>query len=194
MMPPGLLACAPNVAPVTLEAVIAVESGGNPLAVHVNGLREQPLPAHDAGEAVQIAAHFITLGYSVDLGLMQVNSRNLTLLGLTIEQIFDPCTNIRSGSTILSADYAAAAHFMGPGQPALQAALSAYNSGDFYRGIANGYLAHYYGRGSLPSLAVGPPQSAMAVPSKPPRVAAAADPYTVETRVFARETSRVRIE
>jgi type IV secretion system protein VirB1 len=35
---------------------------------------------------------------------------------------------------------------LGEGQAALQAALSAYNTGDFARGFANGYVARYYGR------------------------------------------------
>ena len=74
MIPPALLACAPNIAPVTLEAVIRVESGGNPLAINVNGLPVQPAPAATVAEAAQIAESFILRGYSVDLGLMQVNS------------------------------------------------------------------------------------------------------------------------
>ena len=41
-----LLACAANVAPVTLEVVVRVESGGNPLVLDVNGLvGPQPHPA-----------------------------------------------------------------------------------------------------------------------------------------------------
>jgi type IV secretion system protein VirB1 len=48
MIPPALLACAPNVAPVTLQAVISVESGGNAFAVHVNERREQPQSPRDA--------------------------------------------------------------------------------------------------------------------------------------------------
>jgi hypothetical protein len=44
MIPATLLACAPNVAPATLEVVISVEGGGNPFALHVNELREQPRP------------------------------------------------------------------------------------------------------------------------------------------------------
>ena len=44
----ALLACAPNVAPVTLEAIIQVESGGNPLALNVNGLHVQLAAPRDA--------------------------------------------------------------------------------------------------------------------------------------------------
>ena len=81
MIPPALLACAPNVAPVTVQAIAQVESGDNPLAVNVNGIGAQPPPAANAQEAVHVAERYIASGYSVDIGLMQVNSRNLAALG-----------------------------------------------------------------------------------------------------------------
>ena len=102
-----------------------------------------------------MAERYIARGYSVDIGLMQVNSRNLAALGVTVEQVLDPCRNIHAAATILTADYAAAARTRGDGQAALQAALSAYNTGDFYRGFANGYVARYYGPGGVPALIGG---------------------------------------
>jgi type IV secretion system protein VirB1 len=174
--------------------VISVESGGNPFALHVNDLREQLPPPRDMKEAVQSAARFIALGYSVDLGLMQVNSRNLAALGVTIEQVLEPCTNIRSGATILTADYVEATRTRGNGQSALQAALSAYNTGDFYRGFANGYVARYYGPGGVPVLASDVRAAAASVPAPPRIVASASNPYTANTSVFAREPMNVRIE
>ena len=98
MIAAALLACAVNVAPVTLEAVMRVESGGSPLAINVNHLAgPQPSPATLA-EAVAIAQTYVARGYSVDLGLMQVNSRNLAALGTTIEQVLDPCANVKAGA------------------------------------------------------------------------------------------------
>ena len=193
MIPAALLACAPNIAPATLEAVVSVESGGNPLALNVNGLGVQPLSAHNAQEAAAIATSFIARGYSVDLGLMQVNSRNLAALGLTVEQVFDPCTNIRSGAAILTADYAEAARTRGEGQPALKAALSAYNTGDFYGGFANGYVARYYGPGGIPALAGGV-EAAAVFPAKHKPDTSAPNSYTADTSVFVREASDLRIE
>src|SRR5487761_141797 len=128
MIAAALIACAANIAPATLEAVIAVESRGDPLALHVEGLRRQPHPA-DAAEAARIAGVYIRAGYRVDLGLMQVNSANLPALGLSVGQVLDPCTNVGAGGTILTADYAAAAQRWGEGQEALRRALVAYNSG-----------------------------------------------------------------
>lgn len=195
MIPAALLACAPNIAPVTLEAVVHVESGGNPLAINVNGLRMQPPPTASASEAARIAEGYILRGYSVDLGLMQVNSRNLVALATTVERVLDPCTNVRDGAAILTADYAEAARTRGGGQAALQAALSAYNTGSFYRGFANGYVARYYGPGGVPALAGGVREAATAAgamkhaaPAPPP------NPYTADTSVFVREASNVRVE
>jgi type IV secretion system protein VirB1 len=138
---PTLLACAPNVAPATLNAIIQVESGGNPLALHVNGSDQQPPPARDPAEAARMAKSYVDMGYSVDVGLMQVNTRNLATTGHSIQQALDPCTNILHGSTILSADYARASRTRGDDPYALLAALSAYNTGDFHRGFDNGYVA-----------------------------------------------------
>jgi type IV secretion system protein VirB1 len=138
---PTLLACAPNVAPATLNAIIQVESGGNPLALHVNGTDQQPPPARDPAEAARMAKNYVDMGYSVDVGLMQVNTRNLAATGHSIQQALDPCTNILHGSTILSTDYARASRTRGDDPYALLAALSAYNTGDFHRGFENGYVA-----------------------------------------------------
>jgi type IV secretion system protein VirB1 len=195
MITAPLLACAPNVAPATLQAVISVESGGNSLALNVNGLAIQPPPARDASQAARVAASFIARGYSVDLGLMQVNSRNLVALGLTVQQVLDPCTNIRGGATILTADYAEAMRTRGEGQSALQAALSAYNTGDFYRGFANGYVAHYYGPGGVPALTNGNRKAiASASSARPAAAPHPADPFTVDTSDFVRDAANVRIE
>jgi type IV secretion system protein VirB1 len=191
VIPPALLACAPNVAPITLQAIVRVESGGNPLALNINGVRVQPPSPRDASEAAQVAKSYITRGYSVDIGLMQVNSRNLAALGITVEQVLDPCTNIRAAATILTADYAQAARTRGDGQSALRAALSDYNTGDFYRGFANGYVARYYGPGGVPALTSSVRAvvaAKRAAPSPPP------NPYTADTTIFVREATNVRIE
>ena len=190
MIAAALLACAANVAPVTLEAVVRVESGGNPLAINVNHLPgPQPRPATLA-EAVATAESYVVRGYSVDLGLMQVNSRNLTALGISIEQVLDPCANVKAGAAILTANYAEAVRSHGEGQGALQAALSAYNTGSFYRGFENGYVARYYGPGGVPALAGGVQQAVLTAaavkrtaPPTPP------NPYTADTQVYVREVS-----
>jgi len=161
MLPAALLACALTVHPVTLDAVVRVESDGNPVRVHVNRLRGWWPPPTTARDAAVVAHSFIAAGYSVDLGLMQVNSRNLSALGLTIEEALEPCRNLSSGARILTASYEKAAEQMGPGQPALLAALSAYNTGNFRTGFLNGYVGKY--------LQAPAPQSAASDGTRPMR-------------------------
>ncbi len=148
MLPEALLACAMMVHPVTLNAVVGVESGGRPAAIHVNGLAVQPHPV-DAADAAAIAHRYIAEGKTVDIGLMQVNSRNLADLNLTVEQVLDPCVNLHAGGAILARFYTAAAQRYGKGQLALAVALSGYNTGSDRRGLQNGYVARYY---SVPSM------------------------------------------
>jgi type IV secretion system protein VirB1 len=145
------LECAPNVAVSTMGAIIRVESGGNPLAMNVNRLKVQPVVPKTAPEVAALAKEWIARGFTVDLGLAQINSANLPALGLTVEQVLDPCNNIRAGAKILTAGYGRAVAVHGPGQRALQAALSEYNTGDAQKGFRNGYVQKYYG--SLPAVA-----------------------------------------
>jgi type IV secretion system protein VirB1 len=72
---------------------------------------------------------------------MQINTEHLADLGLSVDQLFDPCTNVRAGARLLAAKYEAAAAIVGEGQEALQRALSEYNSGSAVVGVANGYVA-----------------------------------------------------
>lgn len=176
------VSCAPRVAPGTLAAIASVESRFDGLAIHDNATSRSYRP-RDEAEAIRIAAPLLAAGHSVDLGLMQVNSRNLQTLGITIPQAFDPCTNISAGAAILSADYADAARLRGPGQAALQAALSAYNTGDFHRGFENGYVAKFYGRSAPVPVAVA---IRMQQPDTP-------DPLTAPTSIYSRFNINVRI-
>ena len=176
--------CAPYVAPSTLAAVIRVESDGNALALYVNGLEHQPMPPRSRYEAVETAQRFMRSGYSVDLGLMQVNSRHLAAFGVTVEQMLEPysCANIRVGAAILSADYIRATILYGSGQRALRAALSAYNTGSFYSGSR--YIARYVGSISktAPHQPVADTAPLRAAQSRP-----STKPYEVDTEQAAAE-------
>lgn len=144
-MLPGLeqliLACAPQVAPSTMSAIVRVESGGKPYAINVNSAQKLMRQPRSAEEATSWANWLVNRGYSVDMGLAQINSGNLARLGLTPQQLFDPCTNLRAGAKILTENYLGAAKQYGGGQDALRAALSAYNTGNYRAGLTNGYVA-----------------------------------------------------
>ena len=136
-----ILACAPQVSPSTMTAIVRVESGGKPFALNVNGTQKLTRQPRTADEASAWANWLVNRGYSVDMGLAQINSGNLNRLGLTPQQLFDPCTNLRAGAKILTENYLGATRQYGAGQTALKAALSAYNTGNYRAGLANGYVA-----------------------------------------------------
>ena len=139
-----IMACQPVSTPQLIAAIIQVESSGNPLAININGPLKLIGQPTTVDHAAQLAHHVIKAGYSVDIGLMQINSENLTPLGLTVEQVFDPCTNIKAGITILQQGYQKALRIHNETEAALFGALSMYNTGDLYRGLQNGYVAKYF--------------------------------------------------
>lgn len=151
-----IAACAPGVHPTTIQAIVKVESGGNPLALNVNKKNGVGYPTprgiKSAGEAVAAAHSAISAGHTVDLGYMQINSANLGWLGVTVEDMFDPCRNLAAGARIISTSYARALAVHQDPQTALRAALSAYNTGNFTRGFRNGYVQRY-----VPAVAASKP-------------------------------------
>lgn len=123
------LMCGPMVDPATTLRVIAVESGGFPYAIHDN-TNGKTYQAGSSRGAVNVANILVGAGHRIDVGLMQINyDAWLRPTGFSIEKAFDPCTNVRLGTTILSADYARALQHSGTTLDALTRALSEYNSG-----------------------------------------------------------------
>lgn len=134
-----IIACAPFVAPNTLMSIMQVESAANPWAINVNnGHRFNK--ASNYVSAVNEAKRLIVKGANIDMGLMQINSKTMQGLGLTVDQVFDPCTNIYAGATVLFRNYVNASKNIRDDQAALQAAISAYNTGNFKSGFKNGYV------------------------------------------------------
>jgi type IV secretion system protein VirB1 len=187
--------CAPNVTPTTIAAIIQVESGGNAFALGVNGpVKRLPRPTN-VQQAARQARYYMSLGYSVDLGLMQINSNNLRGLGYTVEQILEPCHNLKAGSRILASGYAGATKRYRPGQDALKAALSAYNTGNYEQGFQNGYVAKYYRGNGVHVIVKASPVRSIArtilVQTKPkptlpvdPLRDISENPYTADTTVY----------
>lgn len=134
-----VMVCAPFVASNTMMAVLQHESKGNPWALGVNGEQKFQRPT-DYASAVLEAKRLIAKGASIDMGLMQINSRTMVNLGLTVEQVYDPCSNVYAGGVVLTRNYVKASEQYGDSQSALLAALSAYNTGNFRSGLKNGYV------------------------------------------------------
>jgi type IV secretion system protein VirB1 len=132
--------CAPNVAPQTMAAIVKTESAFRPLTIGVNGgarLERQP---KSRDEAIVTAKWLLSNGYNIDLGLGQVNSANLEKTGLSVEDAFDPCKNLAASASILQENYKQARGKFDGEQATLNAAISAYNTGNFKRGFENGYV------------------------------------------------------
>jgi len=135
-----LIMCAPAIDPVTMAAIVKQESGGQPWVIHSNTTGKTVIFNAKAA-AVSAAKLAVGNSESVDLGLVQINSKNLPALGLSVEQVFDPCTNIAAGAKILAAGYEKTG--------SLGQALSLYNSGraDSKMGLA--YAQKVYQQAAL---------------------------------------------
>lgn len=145
--------CLPDAPFSTLRAIAKVESAYNPVAISINypdrvtaalaleeGTVELSRPPASLREAVQWTKWFYAHGLSVSIGLMQINTEHLSALGLSLDQAFEPCANLRAGWSILNDKYRSAVAIIGKGQLALHAALSAYNSGSLTVGFNTGYV------------------------------------------------------
>jgi len=146
--------CLPTVPLTTLNAIVRVESGGNPNAMQIDfprallkqwhlpegtlRLKRQPT---NQREALEWLDYFERRSIFVDVGLMQVSTAEAKRRGIPVESLLDPCSNLRFGWEILNRAYQLEIKTYGPGQQALQHAISRYNTGDAQRGIDNGYLA-----------------------------------------------------
>lgn len=123
-----------------MKKVIKVESGGNPYAINVNGATKLSRQPSNYEEAVVTARHLINQGYSIDMGMAQINSQHfskngfLSKLGVSVEDIFDTCTNLRAGAKVFGDAY------LSNNKNTIHA-LSVYNTGNPTRGIKNGYVS-----------------------------------------------------
>lgn len=131
------LACAPQVHPDTLRAIVSVESSFNPHAIGVVGGRliRQPRSGAEA-EATTAALDAGGWGYSVGLG--QINVANFRRLGLTRRTALDPCSNLAAAQTVLDECYGRTSA-SSPAQLRLRGALSCYYSGAV-TGLRDGYV------------------------------------------------------
>ena len=132
-------ACAPAIHKDTVSALVRVESGFNPYAIGVVGGRLSRQP-RNIEEALTVVNQLEGNGFNYSLGLSQINKYNLPKLNLDIRKVFDPCTNLRAGQTILSECHSRAKAGGMDGQEAVKAALSCYYSGNFTTGLKDGYV------------------------------------------------------
>lgn len=133
--------CAPLVTPSTMVALVKAESHGNQFAISINGgyrLKHQP---HNLKEAVDWINYLDTHGYNFDVGLAQINIRNIRKYGYKAIDMLDPCKNLAVAGSILYTSYHKVSIHSDNKQTALLNALSAYNTGNYYAGYKNGYVS-----------------------------------------------------
>lgn len=162
--------CAPDVHVTTITAIVRHESGFNPLAIGVNGKPGRSIYPKTRQEAVDEVRKLQAKGASFDAGYGQINNANWKWLGITPENVFDPCTNLKAAQRVLVQCYegASKAH---QGQAALYAALSCYNTGNYTYGLKNGYVRKVLAGAGLkvPALTSAP---STASPNTKPQTAA----------------------
>ena len=162
--------CAPAVHITTLSAVVRHESAFDPLAIGVNAKPHRSIRPKSKQEAVDEVRKLMSKGIDFDVGYGQINVRNWKWLGVTPESVFDPCVNLASAQRVLVDCYRRAAKQHGPGDYALYAAFSCYNTGNLTAGFTNGYVSKVLAGAGLtvPSIAT-PKPNAGPTPARPKR-------------------------
>ncbi|MCE3268071.1 MAG: trwN [Burkholderiales bacterium] len=149
--------CAPQVAQSTMQAIIQTESKGNPLAIGLNKghkLKYQPLSVIQARKWVEyLEMH----GYNFDVGLAQVNINNIHKYGYRAADALEPCTNLKLASAVLKKSYFEARAVSKSDNEALVKAISAYNTGNYNRGLYNGYVRRVYANANYTNFSGVPP-------------------------------------
>jgi type IV secretion system protein VirB1 len=142
--------CVPEADNRELLALARTESNFNPWALSVNRpvelarrmgyasgrlyLKHQP---KTKAEAIRWSRELAAAGVAVSVGILQVN---LERGPYSVEQLLDPCTNLKEGWAIFLRAYRNEVRHFGEGQRAVLAAYGAYNAGSPREGFRNGYV------------------------------------------------------
>lgn len=133
--------CSPNVAIDTMLAIIKTESNYNPLAININNKGQRLLyQAKNIDQATKWVNYLENNNYNFDVGIAQVNIKNIHKYGYHARNMLDPCLNLQVAAHILQKNYTAAKQKSTNTQDALYKAISAYNTGNFRSGFSNGYV------------------------------------------------------
>lgn len=134
-----------------MTAIVKVESGGNPWAININkkGIRLLAQPK-TKDEAISWINWFNERNYNIDIGIAQINIKNIKKLGYNPTDFLDPCLNLKIASIILLDNYKGSLKYTNNSDDAVKLAISAYNTGNYRSGFTNGYVqkvvTKYYGK------------------------------------------------
>jgi hypothetical protein len=87
-----------DVNPLLLRAIIEVESGGDPWAVHRNGPAQRVQRPRSWSEAAHTIRDAERRRQSIDIGLMQINIQHPRRHQVDPLWLLDPCVNLRWGA------------------------------------------------------------------------------------------------
>ncbi|GAA5107321.1 lytic transglycosylase domain-containing protein [Bartonella jaculi] len=129
--------------PTTLSAVVMPESCSHIYAIGFKDnykLSHQPfMLKEDVATTKQLKQN----GHNFDMGLGQINARNLEWFSMSLSNLFYPCKNLKAMQTALVCCYEHcyehAVSKNSSEQTTLQTALSYYDTADFKNGSANAY-------------------------------------------------------
>lgn len=139
-LPQYVQQCAPHVAPSTMLAIIKTESRGNPLAIGLNRGYKLIYQPKSYTQAKAWVTYLEQHHYNFDVGLGQVNIKNIHQFGYSGVDALNPCLNLQMSSYILHKDYHKALYSSHTTHGALLKAISAYNTGNDSSGFYNGYV------------------------------------------------------
>lgn len=126
--------CAPKVPTEVLKKILHHESGGRALAVGLNSellqLKKQPKNQRQAEELIRVLD---AAGLSYDVGVGQVNSKNLIRWGVNPVAALDVCHNLGLAQKVYM-DCASR-------YKTISKILSCYNTNDPIKGVKNGYVS-----------------------------------------------------
>lgn len=151
-IPQSIHQCAPKVALSTMQAIIKTESNGNPLAIGLNRRLRLMYQPRSLKQATHWVNYLEKHGYNFDVGITQVNIKNIHKYGYKATDALNPCINLKLGSQILQKNYVKALSNSRNQQEALYKAISAYNTGNYKKGFSNGYVLRvvYNASGKIP--------------------------------------------
>jgi type IV secretion system protein VirB1 len=135
-----ILKCSHNVAPSTMRAIIKTESRGNPLAIGINGRIHLSYQAKNYQQAYRWVLYLENNHYNIDIGIAQINIKNVRKYGYKGTDMLDPCLNIKVANFILLDNFKKLQKYNLSVKDSLFMTISAYNTGNYKSGFNNGYV------------------------------------------------------
>jgi len=176
--------CAASSAPMVMQAIVKTESNGNPLAIGLNKGYSLKYPAKTETQARKWVEYLEQNNYNFDVGLGQINIKNIHKYGYKAADVLDPCINLKIAGAILNNNYQVAKSSSKTTELALKRAISAYNTGNYTQGFTNGYVSKVLANTTLLAKADVPP--IVAKPNDLPEVKAKPqEPRSSKTVLFA---------